>query len=102
MYTKKEDGSGKFDPHNLKDCYEAEMAKYTKDYLSMSTRDRQIYDHQKQSKKDLFEMKKKFAKSNIAGDLKSLKQEALKLDRDDEKKQKNRSFHKIQAFVEEE
>ena len=53
------------------------MAKYTKEYLSMSTRDRQIFDHQKQSRKDLFEMKKKFAKSNIAGDLNRLKQEAL-------------------------
>ena len=95
MYTKKEDGSGKFEPHNMKDCYEADMAKYTKEYMSMSVRDRQIFDRQKQSRRELFEMKKKFAKSNITGDLNKLKQEAHNLDRDDEKKQKNRSFNKI-------
>ena len=39
------------------------------------------------------------ADSNVAGDLKKLKQEADALDRDDEKKQKNRSFAKIQGYV---
>ena len=71
MYNKKPDG--RFECVNLREYYEADMAKYTKDYMRMSERERQIFDYQKQSKKDLQEIKSKFAKSNIADDLEKLK-----------------------------
>ena len=86
----------------MREVVEAEIAKYTKEYMRMSQREREIFDHQKQAKKDLFAIKKAHAKSNIVDDLKNLKREVDNLERDDEKKQKNRSFGKIQAFVAEE
>ena len=93
MYNQKPDG--RFECRNLRECYEAELAKYTKEYLRMSYQERALFDHQKKAKQELFALKKARAKSNIANDLESLKREANDLDRDDEKKQKNRSFNKI-------
>ena len=65
----------------------------------MSHQERELFDHQKKAKKELFALKKAVAQSNIAGDLEQLKAEVAVLERDDEKKQKNRSFNKIQTYV---